>query len=364
MARGRNKKEGRPVARAAAKYTGYKVREAAELMEFLMQKMDGISRTRVKTLLANRVISVDNQIITQYNYPLKPGMEVQMSKAKNNREFKHNMIKLVYEDAYILVIEKKDGLLSVSNDKQKERTAQNILNEYVKRKHKSNRVFVVHRLDRGTSGLMMYAKDEKTQHTLRDNWQEIVTDRRYVAIVAGDMERDAGTYESWLTDRKTFVTSSPYDDGEGKYAVTHYKTIKRANGYSMMELDLETGRKNQIRVHMSELGHPVLGDERYRSIENPLGRLALHAFKLAFYHPVTSQPMSFETPYPTAFKNIMLRKPQVATPAGASAPQASSEVVERETPAAAPVVAKKVVKRAPKKVVDEAPPAWSEEIDE
>jgi RNA pseudouridylate synthase len=155
---------------------------------------------------------------------------------------------------------------------------------------------------------MMYAKDEKTQNTLRDNWQDIVTDRRYVAIVSGEMEKDGGTVESWLTDHKLYVSSSPYDDGEGKYAVTHYRTIKRANGYSLVELDLETGRKNQIRVHMSELGHPVIGDERYGSECNPLGRLALHAFKLCFYHPITGELMQFETPYPANFKTLMLKK--------------------------------------------------------
>lgn len=218
------------------------------------------------------------------------------------------MLKLVYEDAYILVVEKKEGLLSVSTERQKERTAQHILNEYVKRSHRFNRVFVVHRLDRETSGLMMYAKDEKTQNTLRDNWHDIVTDRRYVSIVSGDMEKDYGTVESWLTDRKLYVSSSPVDDGEGKFAVTHYKTIKRANGYSLVELDLETGRKNQIRVHMSDLGHPVIGDRRYGSECDPLGRLALHAFKLCFYHPVTRELMEFETPYPTAFKGLMQKK--------------------------------------------------------
>ena len=308
MARGRKKGTGRPMARAAAKYTIYNVSEPAELMDFLMQKMAGISRNKVKTLLANRVILVDNAITTQYNFELKPGMKVQMSKAKNNREFKHSMLKLVYEDAYILVVEKKEGLLSVSTERQKERTAQHILNEYVKRSHRGNRVFVVHRLDRETSGLMMYAKDERTQNTLRDNWQDIVTDRRYVSIVSGDMEKDYGTIESWLTDRKLYVSSSPVDDGEGKFAVTHYKTIKRANGYSLMELDLETGRKNQIRVHMSELGHPVIRDERYGSDCDPLKRLALHAFKLCFYHPVTGELMEFETPYPTAFKTLMLKQ--------------------------------------------------------
>lgn len=308
MTRNRQNNTGKPKAKSAPKYTIYNVNEPAELMDFLMQKMAGISRNKIKTLLANRVILVDNMIVTQYNFQLKPGMKVQMSRVKNNREFKHPMLKLVYEDAYLIVVEKKEGLLSVSTERQKERTAQHILNEYVKRSHRGNRVFVVHRLDRGTSGLMMYAKDEKTQNTLRDNWHDIVTDRRYVSIVAGDMEKDYGTVESWLTDRKLYVSSSPVDDGEGKYAVTHYKMIKRANGYSLVELDLETGRKNQIRVHMSELGHPVVGDQRYGSACDPLGRLALHAFKLCFYHPVTGELMEFETPYPSAFKALMLKK--------------------------------------------------------
>lgn len=308
MSRSGRNKDGRPLPRAVAKYTIYNVYEQAELMDFLMRKMAGISRNKVKTMLANRVILVDNVITTQYNFELKPGMKVQVSKAKNNREFKHPMLKLVYEDAYIIVVEKKEGLLSVSTEHQKERTAQHILNEYVKRSHRNNRVFVVHRLDRETSGLMMYAKDEKTQNTLRDNWHDIVTDRRYVAIVSGDMEKDYGTIESWLTDRKLYVSSSLTDDGEGKFAVTHYRTIKRANGYSLVELDLETGRKNQIRVHMADLGHPVVGDQRYGSECDPLGRLALHAFKLCFYHPVTGEPMEFETPYPTTFKGLMLRK--------------------------------------------------------
>lgn len=307
MSRGRNN-TGRPVARAASKYTEFNVTQPAELMEFLMQKMSGISRNKVKSLLTNRVVLVDNVITTQYNFALKPGMKVQVSKAKNNHEFNNNMLKLVYEDAYIIVVEKKEGLLSVATDHVKERTAQHILNEYVKRSHRNNRIFVVHRLDRETSGLMMYAKDEKTQHTLRDNWQDIVTERRYVSIVSGEVERDAGTIQSWLTDNKLYVSSSHIDNGTGRYAVTHYKTIKRANGYSLVELDLETGRKNQIRVHMSEMGYPVIGDERYGSTVNPIGRLGLHAFKLCFYHPVTGEHMKFETPYPSSFKTLMLRK--------------------------------------------------------
>lgn len=295
------------MARAAAKYTIYNVTEPDELMAFLMKKMDGVSRTRVKALLSNRVVLVDNVIVTQFNHPLKPGMKVQISREKNKHEFHHPMLKIVYEDAYLIVVEKKEGLLSVATEHQKERTAQHILSEYVKRTHRNNRVFVVHRLDRETSGLMMYAKDEKTQHTLRDNWHDIVVDRRYVSIVMGEMERDQAQIRTWLTDRKLYVSSSNYDDG-GKLSITHYKTIKRANGFSMMELELETGRKNQIRVHMSELGHPVVGDQRYGCEIDPLGRLALHAFKLCFYHPVTGELMEFETPYPASFRNLMLRK--------------------------------------------------------
>lgn len=307
MAR-KNSKANKPImARAAAKYTTYRVSEPGELMEFLMKKMAGISRTRVKALLTNRVVLVDNTIQTLYNYPLQPGMCVQISREKHKHEFHHPMLKILYEDAYIIVVEKKEGLLSVATERQKERTAQHILNEYVKRIHKGNRIYVVHRLDRETSGIMMYAKDEKTQHTLRDNWHDLVRDRRYVTIVQGEMEQDEGTVCSWLTDRKLYVSSSPTDDG-GKYSVTHYHTIKRANGFSLLELQLETGRKNQIRVHMQSLGHPVVGDERYGCEMNPLGRLALHAFKLCFYHPVTHEWMEFETPYPTPFKTLMLRK--------------------------------------------------------
>ena len=265
-------------ARARAQYTDYMVKEPMELMEFLAAKMPDASRTKLKSLLSKRIIYVDSVITTQYNFPLKPGMKVQISREKGRKEFNHKLMKIVYEDAYIIVIEKMQGLLSVNTDRQKERTAYTILNEYVQRSGKQHRVHIVHRLDRDTSGLMMFAKDEKTQRTLRDNWHDIVTDRRYVAVVFGEMEKDAGTVVSWLTDRKLYVYSSPTDDG-GQESITHYRTIKRANGYSLVELNLETGRKNQIRVHMQDLGHPIIGDGRYGLEDvNPIGRLALHAF--------------------------------------------------------------------------------------
>lgn len=304
------KKPRRSLAdKARAQYTDYQVKEPMELMEFLTAKMQDASRTKLKSLLSKRIVYVDNVITTQYNFPLKPGMKVQISKDKGRKEFSSRLLKIVYEDAFIIVIEKMEGLLSVNTERQKERTAYSILNEYVQRSGKHHRVYIVHRLDRDTSGLMMFAKDEKTQHTLREYWHEIVTDRRYVAVVEGEMEKDYDTVVSWLTDHTLYVSSSQNDDG-GSKSITHYRTIKRANGYSLMELDLETGRKNQIRVHMQDLGHPIIGDGRYggEGIPNPIGRLALHAFKLCFHHPVTDDMMEFETPYPAAFKKLFIKQ--------------------------------------------------------
>lgn len=293
-----------PIARAKNQYTNYMVKEPMELMTFLSSQMPQASRTKIKSLLSKRIVYVDNVITTQYNFPLQPGMKVQINRDKKVHEFHSNLLKIIYEDAYLIVIDKRQGLLSVSTEHQKERTACTILNEYVRRSGRKNRVYIVHRLDRDTSGLMMFAKDEKTQHKLRDNWHQIVFDRRYIAVVTGQMERDKGSVHSWLTDRTLYVYSSPTNDG-GKEAITHYKTIKRNNNYSLVELNLETGRKNQIRVHMQDLGHPIAGDGRYGLEDvNPIGRLALHAFKLCFYHPVTGEEMQFETPYPSDFKKL------------------------------------------------------------
>lgn len=312
MEKKKEKKPRRTAAqKAKAQYTGYLVNAPMELMEFLAAKMPDASRTKLKSLLSKRVVYVDNVITTQFNYPLQPGMRVQISKDKGRKEFNHRLMKIVYEDQFIIVIEKKEGLLSVATERQKERTAQQILNEYVQRSGRQFKTFVVHRLDRDTSGLMMFAKDEKTQRKLRDNWHDIVTDRRYVAVVTGEMEKDKDTVVSWLTDKTIYVSNSTYDDG-GSKSVTHYRTIKRANGLSLIELELETGRKNQIRVHMQSLGHPLIGDGRYGGeiAPNPIGRLALHAFKLCFYHPVTNEIMQFETPYPAPFKRLFLKQQQ------------------------------------------------------
>ena len=167
---------------------------------------------------------------------------------------------------------------------------------------------MVHRLDRDTSGLLVYAKTIEAEQILEHNWRQIVTDRRYYALASGEMTQKKGVVESWLKDNKAYITySSPTDNG-GKYALTHFRTLRSGNGYSLVELKLETGRKNQIRVHLQDLGHPVCGDIKYGNGDDPIGRLCLHAYRLDFYHPITNEHLHFETPTPKAFLSVFKDK--------------------------------------------------------
>lgn len=294
-------------AYAASKYTELIVRQPAMLMDFLMQEMSGISRNKVKAILSGHGITVDRKLVTQYDFQLTPGMVVRVSKHKRSTELNSKFVKIVYEDKDLIVIEKNVGILSMAATTQSF-CVKTVLDEYFKRRHFKCTAHVVHRLDRDTSGLMIYAKNVETQQILEENWQNIVTDRRYVAVVCGKLEKEGGTITSWLKDNKAFMTySSPTDNG-GKYAVTHFHTLKAEDDFSLVELKLETGRKNQIRVHMQDIGHPVAGDVKYGNGRNPIGRLALHAFRLNFYHPRTREFMNFETPFPTPFTRLFQEK--------------------------------------------------------
>lgn len=298
--------------KAANTYTNYPVSEPSELMKFLMESIAGISRTKAKELLSQRMVYVDKEIVSQYNYPLRKGQLVQVAKNRHKHAFHSKWVRIVYEDAFIIVVDKKDGILTNVVPGKRQENVKGILDEYVKRTNRSFSVCTVHRLDRGTSGLLVFAKRRDIQKTFTDNWQDIVVDRRYVAVVQGEMEKDSGTVSSWLSENRMFVTYSSVFDNGGKYAVTNYRTLKRKNGYSLVELKLDTGRKNQIRVHMQDLHHPIVGDFKYGSVEaeygdraNPVGRICLHAFRLAFRHPVTGELMKFETLYPPAFSTLL-----------------------------------------------------------
>ncbi len=270
-------------------------------MEFLLKTMDGISRTRVKHMLANGNVTVDGERTSQFDFELKPGMTVEVGKPSAKERFYSKWLKIVYEDKWLVVIDKKEGLLTNSPGKEQE-TAQSILNQYFIVSQQRCRAHTIHRLDRDTSGLMLFAKDKKIAMSFEENWKEKVYDRRYVAVVEGRLEPRQGTVKSWLKDNKMFVTySSPTDNG-GKLAITHYQVLVSNNKYSLVDFHLETGRKNQIRVHAQDLGHPIVGDEKYGSHDNSLGRLCLHAYKLCFIHPTTGKEHEFETDFPIIFE--------------------------------------------------------------
>lgn len=268
-----------------------------------MSALEGISRTKAKALLTHGGVSVNGKNQRQHDIQLKPGDRVAISKRKPRAELKSKFVRIVYEDAHIIVIEKSVGILSMATSHHMF-SVKSLLDDYFKKSRQSCTAHVVHRLDRDTSGLLVYAKTILAEQTLEHNWREIVTDRRYMALASGKMEKEQGVVESWLKDNKAYFTYSSPEDNGGKFARTFFRTLRSNDRYSLVELKLETGRKNQIRVHLQDLGHPVCGDIKYGNGDNPIGRLALHAFRLNFYHPITGELLTFETPCPKSFKEV------------------------------------------------------------
>jgi len=284
-------------------YDYFDVTEEQELLEFLLTHLNQ-SHTKIKATLQGRGIKVNGKTVSQYNFLLQPGMRVAVSKTKRNQQgFKSRYVKIVYEDRWLIVVEKNIGILSMAAG-HSSLNVKSVLDDYFKKSRQKCTAHVVHRLDRDTSGLMVYAKDIETEQILEHNWHDIVYDRRYVAVVSGEIVQDEGTIESWLKDNKAYVTySSPVDNG-GKLAITHFHVMDRTTDHSLVEFKLETGRKNQIRVHSADMGHPVCGDVKYGNGDDPLHRLCLHAWLLCFTHPRTGEQMEFETPVPTAFRQL------------------------------------------------------------
>ena len=284
-------------------YKYFEVTEEMPLLEYLLATV-GESRSKVKATLQGRGIKVNGKCVTQFDFLLKPGMKVAVSQTKRNQAaFKSRYVKIVYEDRWIVVVEKNVGILSMAAG-HSTLNVKSVLDDYFHKSRQKCRAHVVHRLDRDTSGLMVYAKDMETEQILEHNWHDIVYDRRYVAVVSGEMEQDNGTIANWLKDNKAYVTySSPVDNG-GKYADTHFFTVDRTTDYSLVEYKLETWRKNQLSGHSADMGHPVCGDVKYGDGNDPLHRLCLHAFLLCFTHPVTHERMEFETPIPTQFRQL------------------------------------------------------------
>lgn len=286
------------------KKTEYRVGECVSLMNFLMAKMPDVSRTRIKEMLANEVY-VDGRRTSQFNFLLQPGMVVSLQRRGFRERFMPQGLSIVYEDQHLMVIDKHTGLLSYSK-KPNDQTVITVLNQYLAYTRQHCHAHIVHRLDRDTSGLMVVSKSKQVSQAFEADWKGMVTERAYVAVAWGNVEQDRGTIRSWLTDGQYCVLSSLYDNG-GKEAVTHYEVLRRSRRYSLLELHLDTGRRNQIRVHLRELKHPVVHDPMYgyKDDISPINRLALHAFRLHFRHPVTGKVLRFETPIPQSFDRLM-----------------------------------------------------------
>lgn len=298
MARHSNKRY-----RKKAQETVFIAREESGLLEFLMKAMDGISRTKVKKLLTYDSVYVNDKAVSQHDFIVKPNMRVSIKRTSEPNKFKNFWVKIVFEDEHLIVVDKKPGILSSSNS-PKDETVKSVLNYYLDKSHQHCSAHTVHRLDKFTSGLMIFAKSKKVALEFEDGWKERVYDRRYVALAHGELPKTSGTVASWLKDDSHYVTHLSQEDNGGKHAVTHYKKLQSANGYTLVELQLETGRKNQIRVHLQDLGCPVVGDLKYGDGDDCINRLGLHAYKLCFKHPVTGEDLKFTSDIPKAFYSV------------------------------------------------------------
>lgn len=281
----------------------YPVKKNAELLEFLFELFPNQSRNSVKSLLASRRVSVDGAPITQFNFKLVPGDTVIISKTAIRRKTRSNL-PIIYEDDSLIVINKPSGLLSIASDKEKGSTAYRMLSDYVQQKDKHNRVFVVHRLDEDTSGVLMVAKNVEIQQALQANWNDIVTKRGYYGVVEGQLKEKKGTVKSYLRKNAQNMMYSVKSPKDAQLAITHYKVMQENEQYSLLDINIDTGRKNQIRVHMGDLGHHIIGDDKYGNPSNPIKRLGLHAYCLEFTHPFTHKKMKFTAPIPQEFKDL------------------------------------------------------------
>ena len=281
----------------------YTVRSQCELLNYLLETLKGQSRNSIKSLLTNHRIAVNGAPVSQYNFVLYPKDTVIISKTAIRRKTRSNL-PIIYEDDEIIVINKPSGLLSVASDNEKGSTAYRMLSDYVQQKDKHNRIFVVHRLDEDTSGVLMVAKNPQIKEALQAKWNEIVSKRGYYAIVEGHMENKTGTFKSYLKKNAQNMMYSSKKAGDGQLAVTHYKVMKENENYSLLDVNIDTGRKNQIRVHLGESGHYVIGDDKYGEPSNPIKRLGLHAYELDLTHPFTKKLMKFKAPMPKEFDSL------------------------------------------------------------
>ena len=283
----------------------YIVKEEMMLMEFLRITLTKLSKNNIKSLLSKEMVLVNNSVQTKFNYIVKPKAKITIRETKIKENNYNKDINILYEDEDIIVINKPAGLLTIATEKEKEYTLYHFVMNYVKNKDKHNKIFIIHRLDRETSGIVIFAKNQKTKNIFQNSWGKKILYRGYYAIVEGAVSKKEGTIKSYLTENNSYMVYSTNNKNDGKLAITDYKVVKENDKYSLLEVNIKTGRKNQIRVHLKENGNVIVGDKKYGSKINPINRMALHAYKLEFIDPRNNKKLSFKTEMPTLFKKII-----------------------------------------------------------
>ncbi len=300
------------------------VQDNSSLLPYLLKVLANHSRRELKQCLKYKSISVNGLVVKRHDHPLFLGdrIDIRTNRKENSaKEFIRSRLQVMYEDDFLIVINKPAGLLTISTEKIKDKTAYHEVNQYLNLAHTSRKektadsnqkkIFVVHRLDREVSGLVLFAKNYAVKHKLQKGWAEV--EKRYFAVVEGIPPKKSGTIESFLRENKYLNVYSTPESQKGKHSVTQYQVIQSTSNFSLLEIILKTGRKHQIRVHMAEMGHPIVGDERYGSKQNPIGRLALHAYYLSLPHPITEEKLILKTDVPTSFYRIFTPKSPIHT---------------------------------------------------
>lgn len=273
----------------------YRAESDLTLFEALGHLSPESSKTTLRSWLKEGRVTVDGEIAKTANLIVTKGQEVALGARPR---FAKGGLRIIYEDRHLVVIDKPAGLLSVATQFEKGETAHGMLKSH----YKPKRVFVVHRLDQDTSGVMLFALSEEARDALKALFEQHDIERSYTAIVEGPVNPPTGTWQSYLYEDETYTVHSTPHENEGQLAITHYEVIGVHKRNTTLKLTLETGRKNQIRVHCQDAGHPIIGDRKYGAKTNPIRRLGLHAHLLAFRHPITKQQMRFESPVPESFK--------------------------------------------------------------
>lgn len=295
---------GKPKRYSTDNIKSFEVIKETTLLPFLFETLVPKSKTEVKALLRYKHIALKGKVVTQFDTPLLPGDLVEVNFGRSFYEFKHPLVRILYEDEWIVVIEKASGLLSVANELEKKKNARQIITDYVRSGDPEADVYVCHRLDQYTSGILLLSKNWDLMMEMRKNWDFYVKERRYMCVTENIPSRPEDEIRSYLKENDFYQMQPTPNQEEGHLAITRYKVLQSKGRFALVDVEILTGKKNQIRVHMAQIGCPIAGDPKYGAETNPIRRLMLHNYRLSFIHPVSGELMRLSLAVPRNFRVI------------------------------------------------------------